>query len=55
MRSEKITILLSEQNVKFALSFADRGYVINKGTIRYEGTKEELRNNREVQERFLGI
>ena len=52
---KEITILIAEQNVKFALDLADRGYVIDKGTIRYEGTREELRANREVQERFLGI
>lgn len=51
----EITILLAEQNVKFALNLADRGYVIDKGMIRYEGSREELINNREVQERFLGI
>jgi len=51
----EITILLAEQNVKFALNLADRGYLIEKGSIRYEGTTEELRSNREVQERFLGV
>jgi branched-chain amino acid transport system ATP-binding protein len=52
---KEITILLAEQNVKFALNLADRGYLIEKGSIRYEGTTEELRSNREVQERFLGV
>jgi branched-chain amino acid transport system ATP-binding protein len=52
---KEMTILLTEQNVKFALNLADRGYLIEKGTIRYEGTTEELRSNREVQERFLGV
>lgn len=52
---KEITILLAEQNVKFALNLADRGYVIDKGRIRHEGTREELKSNREVQERFLGI
>ena len=52
---KEITILLAEQNVRFALNLADRGYLIEKGSIRYEGTKEELRSNREVQERFLGV
>jgi len=52
---KEITILLAEQNVKFALNLADRGYLIEKGSIRYEGTTEELKSNREVQERFLGV
>jgi branched-chain amino acid transport system ATP-binding protein len=50
-----ITILLSEQNVKFALKFASRGYVIDKGMVRYEGKKEELVSNKEIRERYLGV
>ena len=33
-------ILLAEQNARFALSISDRGYVIDKGVIRYEGTRK---------------
>ena len=48
-------ILLSEQNARFALSIADRGYVIDKGLIRYEGTREDLLSNTEVQSRYLSV
>ncbi len=53
--SKEMTILLAEQNLKFALTFASRIYLIDKGRIRYEGTKEELLANREIQEKLLGI
>ena len=41
LKSE-MPILLSEQNAVFALSISDRGYVIEKGVIRYEGTADDL-------------
>jgi len=50
-----IPILLAEQNARFALAIADRGYVIDKGVIRYEGTKEDLLSNTEVQPRYLSV
>jgi branched-chain amino acid transport system ATP-binding protein len=48
-------ILLTEQNARFALAIADRGYVIDKGVIRYEGAKEDLLANTEVQSRYLSV
>jgi len=48
-------ILLAEQNARFALSVADRGYVIDKGMIRYEGTRADLLANQEVQSRYLSV
>jgi len=49
------TILFSEQNVKFASMSSDRAYVIDKGKIRYQGSIEELRTNREIKEKYLMI
>jgi branched-chain amino acid transport system ATP-binding protein len=48
-------ILLAEQNARFALAIADRGYVIDKGVIRYEGSKEDLLSDTEVQSRYLSV
>ncbi|PIE72652.1 MAG: ABC transporter ATP-binding protein [Deltaproteobacteria bacterium] len=48
-------ILLAEQNAHFALDVSDRGYVIDKGRVRYEGTAEELANNDEIQKRYLAV
>jgi branched-chain amino acid transport system ATP-binding protein len=50
-----IPVLLSEQNAYFALSIADRGYVIDKGVIRYAGTRQDLITNTEVQSRYLSV
>jgi branched-chain amino acid transport system ATP-binding protein len=51
----QIPILLAEQNAVFALAVADRGYVVEKGRIQFSGDRDELRNNREVQDRYLAV
>ncbi|MGD9817707.1 MAG: ABC transporter ATP-binding protein [Desulfomonilaceae bacterium] len=48
-------ILMTEQNAHFALSISDRGYVIDKGSLRYEGSREELLRNTEIQTRYLAV
>lgn len=50
-----VTILFSEQNVKFSLSIADRAYVIDRGRIRYHGSIEELSSNEEIKQNYLMI
>lgn len=49
------TILFSEQNVSFAISVAERAYVIDRGRIRYHGTMDELRRDEEVKQKYLMI
>jgi branched-chain amino acid transport system ATP-binding protein len=49
------TILFSEQNVAFATMISDRAYVIDKGKIRYQGSKEELKENEEIKKKFLMV
>lgn len=43
-----------EQNAKQGLAVSDRGYVIELGKTTFTGTGEELLNNREVRQAFLG-
>lgn len=47
-------ILLVEQNVRMALSLADRGYLLAQGQVRFTGTAKELGNPRVLQEAYLG-
>lgn len=49
------TILLSEQNIKFALKSSKRVYIIEKGEIQYEGTVESLRENESVMKKYLAV
>ena len=50
-----VTILFSEQNIRFSLTIAERAYVINKGRIEYEGTIAELSRNEEIKQKYLMI
>ncbi len=50
-----LTMLICEHNVGLATALSDRGYVIDKGTIRYEGTIEELQKNEEVRKKYLMV
>ncbi len=49
-----VTILLVEQNARMALSVASHGYVMEQGKIVLDGTAEELANNEDVKEFYLG-
>jgi branched-chain amino acid transport system ATP-binding protein len=54
IRARGTTILLVEQNANMALSVADRGYVLETGTLILEGRPEELLDNEEVRAAYLG-
>ena len=53
LKESGLTVLLAEQNIKVALDLSDRGYVIDNGRIRYEGSIEDLRDNEEVRRKYL--
>lgn len=53
LKKEGVTVLLSEQNVAFAGPLADRIYVIDHGTMRFEGTLKDLEANEEIRRRYL--
>ncbi|MFC4408055.1 ABC transporter ATP-binding protein [Haloarchaeobius iranensis] len=55
LNEEGITVLLVEQNVAVASALADRVYILDKGSIVYEGTPEELDADEDVRDRHLGI
>ncbi len=54
IRSLGTTILLVEQNANMALSVADRGYVLETGSLTVEGTPQDLLDNEEVRAAYLG-
>ena len=55
LKSQGVSILLSEQNMHFAELVSDRAYVLEKGQIRYEGSMTELAANDEVRRAYLGV
>ena len=54
LNKEGTTILLVEQNARMALQFAQRGYVLENGTLVLEGSSETLLDNPEVKNAYLG-
>lgn len=54
LAAEGLTVCLVEQNVKQALSSADRAYVLTAGTITAQGSAAELLASPEVVESYLG-
>jgi branched-chain amino acid transport system ATP-binding protein len=54
INSQGTSILLVEQNAQMALSIADRGYVLETGRINLEGNAQELLENPQVIEAYLG-
>lgn len=55
LREQGLTLLVAEQQVPLAMAFSDRGYVLENGVIRLEGTSEELAKNPEVRRAYLGV
>jgi branched-chain amino acid transport system ATP-binding protein len=54
LKHDGYTILLSEQNARKTLQYADRAYVFRTGSIILHGTGKELVDNPVVQEAYLG-
>jgi branched-chain amino acid transport system ATP-binding protein len=55
MKTEGITVLLSEQNLHFASAVADRTYIIEKGAIRHEGRMADIVHDAALREMYLGV
>ena len=55
IKAKGMTILLVEQNLYSALAVADRCFVIDQGTIAFEGTPAELRADTDVLARYLHV
>ena len=53
-RERGVTVLLVEQNAKMALNIADRGYVLETGSVTMEGKASDLADNPEVKNAYLG-
>jgi branched-chain amino acid transport system ATP-binding protein len=55
IKKEGMTVLLSEQNTKFALKHADRAYIVDNGSIKFEGSIADLEKNEEIKKRYLAV
>ena len=48
-------MLLVEQNAGAALAIADRGYVLETGTITASGAAADIQGDKRVREAYLGV
>jgi branched-chain amino acid transport system ATP-binding protein len=55
LRREQVSMLLVEQNAEMALRLADRVYVMDHGTIVFDGTPDALRADTHVTSTYLGV
>ncbi|MGG5152423.1 MULTISPECIES: ABC transporter ATP-binding protein [Alcaligenes] len=55
LKASGLTLLIVEQNTRVALELADYGYVMENGRIVLEGAAENLKNNEDVREFYLGL
>jgi branched-chain amino acid transport system ATP-binding protein len=55
LMEEKMTILLSEMGVGFAVELSKRAYVIDKGQNQWSGTCEELKQNEALKTKYLAL
>lgn len=51
---DDLSIIIVEQNVKGALNLSDRGYVLADGQKVFKGTTEEIQNQEDIAELYLG-
>lgn len=54
LKQRGIGILITDHNVRETLSICDRAYVLGNGTIIAEGTSDDILNNKQVREIYLG-
>ena len=55
LKESGITLLLCEQNAKFAIALSDRAYVLEKGQVRFSGTIEDLQGNDDIRQQYLAL
>jgi branched-chain amino acid transport system ATP-binding protein len=50
-----VTILLADQNLRFCRKVCDRGYILEKGRVEFEGAMEDIWRNEEVISKYLVV
>jgi branched-chain amino acid transport system ATP-binding protein len=55
IQKEGVTLLVADQNVKFARRIGGRGYIMDEGHIRFSGSLDELWANEEVIHKYLAV
>ncbi|MBI36501.1 MAG: ABC transporter ATP-binding protein [Alphaproteobacteria bacterium] len=55
LRQEAQAILVIDKNLETLLEIADRHYIVEKGSVVWSGTSTQLRENKQLQKKYLGV
>ena len=55
IRDTGVTVFLADQNVRFCRKAADRGYIIEKGSIQYQDQMKNIMENEEIVKKYLAV
>src|SRR5262249_37804340 len=55
LKAHGLTMIVTEQNVRFAAALGDRVYILEKGAVRYDGAMHEFLANEEVRRAYLAV
>ena len=55
LKASGLTLVLAEQNVRFVSELGDRVYILEKGTVRYQGSMAEFVADAEVRQAYLAV
>lgn len=51
----ELSIMLVEQNIPLTLAVADYTYILSRGRILFQSTAEQLRDNNEILDKYIGV
>jgi branched-chain amino acid transport system ATP-binding protein len=55
VKREGVTILLADQNLRFCRRVCDRGYILEKGRVAFEGTIDEIARDESILKKYLAV
>ena len=55
LKASGLTLVLAEQNVRFVSELGDRAYILEKGTVCYEGTMTEFLADEDARQAYLAV
>jgi branched-chain amino acid transport system ATP-binding protein len=55
LKKDGVTIILSEQNVRFTMHVSDRAYILEKGRVRHEGDTRSIVENKSFMDKYLRL
>lgn len=55
LKRQGVGVLLSEQNLDFVLAVADRAYILEKGEVKFQGSIQEIQQDKAMAQYYLAL